>query len=312
MRISDPDLMVTGIRGAQLQPCQLSARPAASALARVHFPGACLDLVHLGPAMLFSGAMPQDCFTLIFVVACPQVGYSFNFAIEHADGYMGFFPPGGALDAVTPAGYRNATLTVPVAEFQAGLARYFPQAPDALLARGAGMRVGAAEQARLRALIEALEQLIWDPLEPLTSADVRRHLGRRLLATFLAALRSGCEDLVGPPAPRTAARHRRLRQARDYLAEHAHDPVYLDDLCASLGLEHRAVENLFHDFLGVTPTTYLRHQRLHGVHRTLRRTAAAPGAVKRAALEWGFWHQGHFTHYYRSLFGESPSETLAR
>jgi AraC family ethanolamine operon transcriptional activator len=111
---------------------------------------------------------------------------------------------------------------------------------------------------------------------------------------------------------RLAGRHRRLRQARDFLAAHVHEPIYLDDLCAALGLTHRAVENIFHDFLGLSPTAYLRHQRLHGVRRALIRATPAAGAVKRAALEWGFWHQGHFSHDYYALFGEHPAETLRR
>jgi AraC-like DNA-binding protein len=312
MQVSDPEMLVAGIRGANLQPCQISARPAPSELSRMLCPGVCLDLANLGPAMLFAGAMPADCFTLIFVRACPEVGHSFNFATEHTDGYMGFFPPGGLLDAATPAGYRNATLTVSVAAFHAALATYFPDAPARLLAEGAGMRIAPKEQARLRVLLGVLERAMWDPARPLASKAARQRAGRDLLAAFFAALRSGCADLVEPPAPRTAARHRRLRQAREYLAEHLHQPVYLDDLCAVIGLNHRAVENLFRDFLGVTPNIYLRHLRLHGVRRTLRRKVSSPGAVKHAALEWGFWHQGHFARDYRMLFGESPGATLIR
>ena len=65
--------------------------------------------------MLFSGIAPPDYYNLIFVLACPQPGHSFNFQIEHTDGYLGLFVPGGALDSTTPAGYRNGTLTLPAA-----------------------------------------------------------------------------------------------------------------------------------------------------------------------------------------------------
>ncbi|MCC7422651.1 MAG: helix-turn-helix domain-containing protein [Planctomycetaceae bacterium] len=30
------------------------------------------------------------------------------------------------------------------------------------------------------------------------------------------------------------------------------------------------------------------------------------------ALRWGFWHLGEFAGAYRTLFGESPVETLHR
>jgi AraC family ethanolamine operon transcriptional activator len=32
--------------------------------------------------------------------------------------------------------------------------------------------------------------------------------------------------------------------------------------------------------------------------------------VKESALQWGFWHLGHFAGSYRDIFGESPSETV--
>jgi AraC-like DNA-binding protein len=312
MKVCDPEMLTLAIRGATLKPCQISARPAPSKLARVVGSRTCLDFATLGPAMLFSGAMPADCFTLIYVRTCPTAGRTFNFGLEHTDGYMGFFPPGGLLDAVTPAGYGNATLTIPAPHFHAAMATAFPDIPEMILARGAAVRVGPREQSRLRALLDRCEAMIWQPGAAPAEPLARHHLERELLEAFLTALRSGCSDLVPSPAPRVAARHRRLRQAREFLAAHAHEPIHLDDLCTAIGLSHRGVENLFQDLLGVNPIAYLRHQRLHGVHRALRQAASAPGAVKRAAFEWGFIHHGRFACDYRALFDEYPTETLAR
>jgi AraC family ethanolamine operon transcriptional activator len=305
-------MLAAAIRNANLKPYQLSARPSPSQLAQVVCPRAGLDIASLGPAMLFTGGMPRDCFTLCFVRACSETGHSFNFGVHHTDGYMGFFPPGGALDATTPSGFGSATLTVPEADFRAALVLAFPEIPEAVLARGAGMRVGEAEQARLSALLSAVEGLLWQPGDRLVSALARQNLERDLLEVFFAALRSGCDALVPKPGFRMEGRHRRLRQARDYLAAHAGLPIGLDDLCSVLGLSHRGVQYLFRDLVGLGPIAYLRHQRLHSARRALRRAAPGCGAVKRVALESGFWHFGHFAHEYRVLFGEPPSETLAR
>jgi len=308
----DPEMLVAAIRDARLEPCLLSARPAPSRLARLTCPSVCLDFAALGPAMHFTGEMARTCYTLVFVLACPEKGRSFNFSFEHTDGYMGFFPPGGVVDAVTPEGYANATLTVPVAEFHAALERHFPEAPEKVLQSGAAMQIGPAEQARLRDVLARIEASLWHSPELFGGPRFLRQIERELLAVFLDALRGGCADLAPPASNRTGGRHRRLRQAREFLAAHTHEPIYLDDLCAVLDLTRRGVENLFQELLGLSPMSYLRHQRLHGARRALLQAPPAPGAVKFAARGWGFLHQGRFARDYRALFGESPVETLAR
>ena len=300
------------IRDASLELCLLSSRPNTSRLARLVCPQVCLDFAEIGPAMHVTGEMARACYTLVFVFACPEKGRSFNFGFEHSDGYMGFFGPGGEVDAVTPQGYANATLTVPVAEFHAALELHFPEIPEKVLKSGAGMRVGPVEEARLRSLLSQLDEALWRSPEVFADPRSRQKVERELLAVFLGALRSGCGSLTQPPPLRTGSRFLRLRQARDYLAAHTHEPIYLEDLCANLGLTSRGVENLFQDLLGISPMTYLRHQRLHGVRRDLLQAEPTSGAVKFAALNWGFLHHGHFARDYRSLFGEKPVETLAR
>jgi AraC-like DNA-binding protein len=232
--------------------------------------------------------------------------------MEHNDGYMGFFPPGGMLDAYTPEGYGNATLTVRCADFLAAVERSFPEIPEHVLKHGAGVRIGAVEQRRLRGLLSAIIAGMDSLADPLAGETMRQHLERELLAAFLTALRGGCRPPVPSPGQRKVGRQRRLRQVRDYISDHLHEPVTLEDLCVVSGLSRRGVELLFQDLLGIGPTALLRHQRLHGVRRTLLATPSGAGVVKESALQWGFWHMGHFSNEYRSLFGELPSETSAR
>jgi AraC-like DNA-binding protein len=312
LQVLDPEALAAVVRHANLQSCQLSVRPSPSMIARVMCQSVCLEFASLGPAMLFSGSMPQGCFTLVFVTECPGKGHSFNFAAEHTDGYMGFFPPGGMLDAYTPEGYANATLTVPAAVFLAAVEQSFPEIPESVLKRGAGMRIGAAEQTRMRGLLSSVMAAIKDPQAPLADNLARKHLECVLLDEFLVALRSGCGSLIPSPGRRIEGRLRRLRQAREYFTEHLHETVSLEDLSSALGMSRRGVELLFHDSLGIGPAAFLRHQRLHGVRRSLLTSPLAHGAVKKSALQWGFWHMGHFSREYRTFFGESPSATLAR
>ena len=311
LRLLDPEMLTKAIRGADLEAFQLSGHPVPSELTRIRCPRICLDLASVGPAMLYTGAMPRDCYTLSFVIACPGGGRSFNFATDFTDGYMGFFPPGATLDASSPAGSADAILTVPEAVFHAALTTYYPEIPDRVLARGAGMRVGPGEQVYLRSLLAGIHNAVWNHGEQASSDLSCCKLERTLLPAFLAALRSGCSAITPPPNERVARRYRRLRQARDYLAAHQHEPIHVDDLCSDLDLSERGVENLFRDFTGLGPAAFLRRQRLHYAHRALQRAARSTGKVKEIALGSGFWHLGHFSQNYCRLFGESPSETLA-
>lgn len=309
LQVTNPEHLAAAIRSANFEPCQLSAGPSPSRLTRLMCPKICLDLVELGPAMLFTGVMPMDCYTLVFVTSCPQTGHSFNFATDHRDGYMGFFPPGGELDAYTPQGYANATLTVPADEFHQALEKWFPEIPDRILKCGIGMRVGAAEQARLRMLLSAVTDGILDPGRPFIDSAARREVERLLLEEFLCTLRTS--HPVQAPKHRAAGRLKHLREARDFIKASAHDSIQLEDVGNALGMSARGVEVLFRSTLGIGPNAFIRHQRLHGVRRALLAAEPESGLVKELALQWGFWHMGHFSKNYRTLFGECPKVTLA-
>lgn len=311
-QVLDPEALAAAVRNADLTTCQISKKPVPSRLARVMCPQVCLDFASFGPAMLFSGIMPRDCYTLVFVLECPEAGHSFNFGSKHRDGYMGFFPPGGLLDAYTPEGCAELTLTVPAAVFLTAVEKSFPEIPEKILQRGAGMRIGQTEQAHLRALLPLILSGTEDPASLLAEEGARKNLGSSVLDVFLMALRAGCSSLVKEPGQRVEKRLRHLRLARDYLVEHQTHPVQITELSSEIGLTRRGVESLFRDTMGVGPITLLRHQRLHGARRALGAAPNKLGKVKETALEWGFWHMGHFAKEYREFFGESPSETLER
>jgi AraC-like DNA-binding protein len=309
LQVTNPEQLAAAIRSANFEPCQLSSGPSASRLTRLMCPKICLDFAELGPAMLFTGVMPMDCYTLVFVTNCPETGHSFNFATDHRDGYLGFFPPGGELDAYTPEGYANATLTVPEDEFHQALEQWFPEIPDEVLKYGTGLRVGAAEQTRLRILLSAVMDGILDPGGPFVGSAARREVERSLLEEFMGTLRFG--HPVPLPKRRIAGRLMHLRQARDFIKASAHKSIRLEDVGNALGMSARGVEVLFRSSLGIGPNAFIRHQRLHGVRRALLAAEPEPGVVKELALQWGFWHMGHFSKNYRTLFGECPTSTLA-
>jgi AraC family transcriptional regulator, ethanolamine operon transcriptional activator len=102
-----------------------------------------------------------------------------------------------------------------------------------------------------------------------------------------------------------------VRRARDHLRAHRDDPPSIGQLCLALGVSRRWLQLSFNEVLQISPHAYLRAMRLGGARRLLAKGTAGV-QVKDAVEAFGFWHLSRFSHDYRGLFGELPSETLRR
>lgn len=111
---------------------------------------------------------------------------------------------------------------------------------------------------------------------------------------------------------RPSALHLRLVEQID--ARLAADPaaaIYSKILARDLSVSVRSLHSAAKSIRGMSLHRYLKIRRLWLVRGRL--LAAQPGArIKSFALAHGFWHLGDFSADYHDLFGELPSETLAR
>lgn len=107
-------------------------------------------------------------------------------------------------------------------------------------------------------------------------------------------------------------RHRQImRRFAQWLEANGDQPAHLLKVCADLGVPVRTLTLCCQEYLGMSPIRYLWLRRM-----TLARTAllrAEPSTtITTVALNFGFVQLGRFAVSYRSLFGESPSTTLAK
>lgn len=86
----------------------------------------------------------------------------------------------------------------------------------------------------------------------------------------------------------------------------------IDELCESLRIKRRTLNQAFARVLGVTPLTYMRHLKLHKVRMDLMYGEGKVASISSVAAKRGFIHMSLFSRYYRELFGECPMETLHR
>jgi AraC family ethanolamine operon transcriptional activator len=134
-----------------------------------------------------------------------------------------------------------------------------------------------------------------------------QHAARELLAS---ASGNGTPEVRVPRASRK--RHQIVAAADAYLRAHLDRAIYTDDLCDALGVSASTLAEAFRAVFLVSPHRFLKFRRLHMVRAALRDQDRPVLSVKAVALSHGFWHLGEFSHDYRSAFGETPSETLAR
>ncbi|TYC55822.1 helix-turn-helix domain-containing protein [Rhodobacterales bacterium] len=85
----------------------------------------------------------------------------------------------------------------------------------------------------------------------------------------------------------------------------------LVNLCTELGISERTLRYAMQQYVGLSPTVYLRRCRLNRVRALLAAADPQETTVTQAAMHFGFLHLGRFAGHYRRMFAETPSQTLA-
>lgn len=100
-----------------------------------------------------------------------------------------------------------------------------------------------------------------------------------------------------------------VKRAVDFIESYPHLALSAADIARAADVPLRTLQEGFRRHLSTTPMRHLRRTRLDRVRREL--LTGTPSDVTSVALRWGFAHLGRFTQYYRSVYGELPSQTLA-
>jgi transcriptional regulator GlxA family with amidase domain len=103
-----------------------------------------------------------------------------------------------------------------------------------------------------------------------------------------------------------------MRRFHRVMAENLDQPLYLPEICKTIGVSDRTLRRCCQEHLGIGPKRYLLLRRMHLARRALRESSPTEETVTETATRYGFWHLGRFAVAYQSLFGEMPSATLRR
>jgi AraC-like DNA-binding protein len=167
----------------------------------------------------------------------------------------------------------------------------------------------ASVASRLLRLHEAAGHLAKTAPDILAKPEVARAIEEALVEAMILCLTEGHSDDM-----RNVHRHRArvMRRLEEVLTSTPNTPLYMPQLCATVGASYTTLRDCCQEYLGMSPKRYLCLRRMHQVRRALRREDLEKTTVTAIATDHGFWELGRFAVAYRSLFGEAPSAALRR
>lgn len=170
------------------------------------------------------------------------------------------------------------------------------------------INLSGPEGGALRDYVACLLSLVDHNSRALSVSHSARAMEESLITLLLTCQEHNYAQAVrragqGPAVPRHVAR------AKAYIDDNLAGALSVPAIAASCGVSERALYKGFKRFLGITPASYIKNQRLEKVRQSL---LAAPAGAKitRIATDWGFLHLGRFAQDYQRRFGEKPSQTL--
>ena len=138
--------------------------------------------------------------------------------------------------------------------------------------------------------------------------EALRGLEQSLIQAYVGCVAEAKDDW-----PDTGRRHAKiLARFEAFLEANPDRPLYLHEVCETVGAPARTLRACCSEHLGMGPKHYLTLRRIHLARYALLETRPGMTTVTEVATRYGFWELGRFAVAYRSLFGELPSTTLDR
>jgi AraC-like DNA-binding protein len=139
---------------------------------------------------------------------------------------------------------------------------------------------------------------------PETSSIFVRELEDAFLTQFLLANDHNHREALTIESKSAAPKQ--VQFVEDYIVANWDKAFTVEDLARTSGVSARTIYATFRQYRGYGPKTFLRQTRLNKARDLLLNTGTDVATVAKLC---GFSNTGHFARYYRSAFGELPSNT---
>ena len=229
-------------------------------------------------------------------------------------GHRGYILVPGEIVTLTKQNQEVDFVTLPGAEFLSVRIRA-SRATELLVSSEFDARVSSTcitrtEPRLLKRLRERILHLVYCAPKFEDSQDLATHQSWEAELFEYLALMLG--DIRSAPLNIRRERCRAIAsQVRDYLEANLSRVVSIEEICSCFSLRPRTLHYAFKICFGVSPSQYHRYRRLQLVRAQLLLRNPAETTVTELATARSFFHFGRFATDYKSVFGETPVETLA-
>src|SRR5262245_27787855 len=288
-------------RGSDVDVVQLKAGRQRGFVAHIAIDSLAMSVGRFALDARARGLINPNMITLGMMLASPgRVSY---WREDVRPGDVVITPPGAEIDAIYLSDAWYVTIAMTPSDLTSALGGE-DRLPDAGYWNVKGVRhvdprLGEEVRRRLASIILNLKCNI------ATSAQAVDFLRRSIIEAFVV---SSLNALPQDRAPSLSTGARLVSEVESYVDAAEGRPVHISELCSALRVSRRSLHRAFVDTLNMGPVGYLRRRRLSAIQTALKRPDRATVPIADIAFENGFSDPGRFAAYYRSLFGESPSQ----
>lgn len=307
LKLPEPEQYQRAVRGSDSQVFVTERGTFAATLTRIDFHHLWMQRAHLTLPTVVHSAIHKQRSAIVFLADAKQAPM-LNTGVEVSPGDIVRYSSGSEHHLRTQSGYQCCAMSLTpedLAAFGRTLVGQELKTPKA----NSVVRPSPARMSRLQNLHRAASDLAATAPDMLAHPEVAKAMEQELIRAMVACL-------VDPDAEETHRSNRLrkpiLHRLEQMLEEREHEPLYVTDVCAGIGVSERSLRQHCQEQLGMSPHRYLWLRRMNLVRCTLVKAEPAAKTVTEIANDYGFGELGRFAVSYRRLFGESPSTTLRR
>lgn len=217
------------------------------------------------------------------------------------------YPEGEELEYRAPAGISWSAVQLDRSRLHDAAVGYHGRPIDLPTRLMRNYRGQSATVRRLRSVLDSVTTAPPNVTVPASHGDTDR------LADVVIDAILDCLD-QDPKRVRAARQRRReiLNRSQSWMVDNLETGYDSRALCEAVGTTERTLQFAFRESLCMSPSRWFLCAKLNRARRLLLSPCRAQVTVTGAAVRSGFRHLGRFSVEYGALFGERPSETLAR